>query len=318
MTLLIVFEALEKGQAKWDDIVTVSENAWKTEGSRMFLEVNQKVKLEDLIYGISIDSANDGVVAVAEYLRGSESAFVDVMNKRASELGLTSAHFANATGLPADGHVISARDIAVLARYLIEKFPKILEIESQKELTFNKIRQFNRNPLIGEFPGADGLKTGWTEEAGYCLVGTAVQNGVRMIGVVLNTPSESARLTASRELLNYGFKNFKLKTVVDTSTVLDNVSVKDGKKLDVPVKAKDAITVVLPAERENEVKMVLEKNSGLEAPLPAGSSAGVLKVQLDDKVLGSTELITTEDVVKAGFFQRLFRAIGALFDKLFS
>jgi len=173
MTLLLGFEAISKGDANWDDLVNVSENAWRMEGSKMFLELGSKVPYRDIIKGISIVSANDGCVALAEHLSGSEKAFVALMNQRAKELGMTNSTFKNCTGLPEEGHVLSAKDIATLSLYLVQNYPEILEIESTKEFTFNNIRQFNRNPLLGVYEGADGLKTGWTEEAGYCLVATA-------------------------------------------------------------------------------------------------------------------------------------------------
>jgi len=200
MTLLIGFEALEQEKVKWDDQIIISEKAWRTGGSEMFLLVGDKVSFSDIMTGISVVSANDGCVALAEHLYGSEEAFAEVMNNRAQELGLSNSKFVNSNGLPAEGHVMSARDISTLARHLILKHPKILELESQTEFTYNGILQYNRNPLLGVFPGADGLKTGWTDEAGYCIVGTAQQNDQRLIGVVLKTKNENERSKAIQEL----------------------------------------------------------------------------------------------------------------------
>lgn len=188
----------------------------------------------DIITGISVASANDGCVAIAEYLYGTEEAFVQQMNKRAQELGLTNTRFSNSHGLHAENHYMSARDIAVLSHYLIEHYPKILEIESMTEFTFDGRTQANRNPLLGVFPGADGLKTGWTEEAGYCLVGTAIQNDMRLISVVLNTTDETERLAASSELLNYGFREFELHKVVNAEEIIDEIDIKRARKRPYP------------------------------------------------------------------------------------
>jgi D-alanyl-D-alanine carboxypeptidase (penicillin-binding protein 5/6) len=318
MTLLLGFEAVDQGKTTWDDMVPISESAWKMGGSKMFLEVGKQIKYRDLVTGISVVSANDGCVALAEYLYGSESAFVAVMNERAKKLGLTKTHFENATGLPAEGHVMSARDISTLADYLIEKHPDILKIESQREFTYNNIRQFNRNPLLGAFQGADGLKTGWTDAAGYCLVGTAKQEDMRLIAVVLNTRNEQERLTASQELLNYGFKNFVKTTVKNSGDIVGSIDIKKGKKLTVPVKVQDNITVVIPSARKNDIKIeaVKDKDS-LNAPAAAGTAVGKLEVKLDGRVLASSAIATAEDVSKAGFFELLFRAIGNFFKSLF-
>lgn len=315
MTLTLGFEALEKGTIKWDDSVVISEAAWKMGGSKMFLEVGRKVTIGDLMTGISVVSANDGCIALAEHLYGSESAFVAVMNKRAAEIGLTSTHFENSTGLPSPGHKMSAKDIALLANYIINKYPRILELESQKEFTYNEIRQYNRNPLLGVFPGADGLKTGWTEEAGFCLAGTAKQNDMRLISVVLNTESEKARLTASQELLNYGFKNYQIVRATKVGEVIETIPVKDGKKLSVPVKIDEQLSVVVPILKKDDIEKVAVKTVSLKAPVTAGTAVGTLELQLDGKTLASTPLLVAEDVPKAGFFTRLFRSILGLFGK---
>jgi len=318
MTLLLGFEAVEQGKVSWDDMIPVSEKAWKMEGSKMFLEVGHDVKYDELITGISVVSANDGCVALAEYLYGSEEAFVQVMNKRAKELGLTNTEFKNATGLPADGHVMSAYDIAVLARYFIQKYPKILEIESKREFTYNGILQYNRNPLLGVFPGADGLKTGWTDAAGYCLVGTAEQDGMRFISVVLNTKDETERLKASQELLNYGFKNFEILEVKKAGDIVDSIEIEKGKVENVQVKVDSNISVVVPTSRKNDIKFVPVKDSLLlEAPVPAGTPVGKLEVKLDDETLAVADISTAEDAQRAGFFALLFRSIMNFFSSLF-
>lgn len=314
MTLLIGFDAVKAGKATWDDMVPVSEKAWKIEGSEMFLEVNKSVNYKELVTGISVVSANDGCVALAEYLYGSEEAFVGEMNKRAKEIGLTKTHFLDSTGLPAEGHVMSARDIALLAKYLMNKHPEILDIEKTTEFTYNNIKQQNRNPLLGKFPGADGLKTGWTDEAGYCLVGTAKQNGVRLISVVLNTKDVKQRLIASQELLNYGFKNFEFFDLKKAGEVVDEIQIKDGKVEKVEVKLDNNIKVYIPISRKNDVKFVTIKDvTTLKAPSSIDTKVGKLETRLDNKVIGSATISTVKAAEKIGIFQRFFRWIASLF-----
>ncbi|NLL04957.1 MAG: D-alanyl-D-alanine carboxypeptidase [Clostridiaceae bacterium] len=316
MTLLLGFEAISKGNANWDDLVSISENAWRMEGSKMFLEVGSKVSYRDIIKGISIVSANDGCVALAEYLSGSERAFVAVMNQRAKELRMTNTTFKNSTGLPEEGHTLSAKDIATLSLYLIQNYPEILEIESTTEFTFNNIRQFNRNPLLGVYDGADGLKTGWTEEAGYCLAATALQDDIRLIAVVLNTKSESERKTASQELLTYGFKNFKVLEYKNAGEIVDNISVSKGKKNSVPLKLDQDIKIIIPITRENDIQTaVVKSTSSLNAPVAIGVSAGKFEVKLDDKTLATSNISTAESVEKSGFIKRLFDGLLSLFSR---
>lgn len=313
MTLLVAFEAIESGRISWDDKVKVSEAAWRMGGSQMFLEIGQEVTVEDLITGISVISANDACVAIAEHIYGSESAFVRVMNRRAEEIGLVSSRFMNTTGLPAQGHRMSAMDIGVLSRYLIHNFPRIMEFESMTEFTFNGIPQYNRNPLLGAFPGADGLKTGWTTEAGYCLVGTAVQDDIRYISVVLNTKSEAERLQASRELLSYGFLNFEVMEVVAKEELLGEATVERGKNLSIQLKAEESIVTVVPIERIRDLEKVVVTNDEIIAPIEEGQILGTLNIELDGEILESVNLVAATEVSRANIFQRFFRFIKGLF-----
>jgi D-alanyl-D-alanine carboxypeptidase (penicillin-binding protein 5/6) len=318
MTLLIGFEALEQEKVKWDDQIIISEKAWRTGGSEMFLLVGDKVSFSDIMTGISVVSANDGCVALAEHLYGSEEAFAEVMNNRAQELGLSNSKFVNSNGLPAEGHVMSARDISTLARHLILKHPKILELESQTEFTYNGILQYNRNPLLGVFPGADGLKTGWTDEAGYCIVGTAQQNDQRLIGVVLKTKNENERSKAIQELLNYGFKNFKKVTVKNAGDLVDSIKVKSSTKSSVSLKVDNTISVIIPVDQEKNLETVILKNTdSLEAPVALNDEVGTLEVRLDGMTLGSSTISTLEDAERIGFFGWIFKFIGDFFRSLF-
>jgi serine-type D-Ala-D-Ala carboxypeptidase (penicillin-binding protein 5/6) len=317
MTLLLAFEALERGDIEWDETTIVSRAAWskEVEGSKMFLGLGQEVSVRDLIYGISIVSANDGCVALAEHLYGSEAAFVQQMNKRAQELGMTGTTFKNSTGLPAEGHVMTARDIAVVSRELVVNHPRILEIEAMRDFTFNDIWQQNRNPLLGAYPGADGLKTGWTTESLFSLVGAAQQDGRRLISVVLNTESENARLVASRELLDHGFRNFRAVTVVSAGTEVGEVPVKDGRRPQVAVAVAEDVSVAVPAGRENEIETALEADA-LTAPVEAGSPAGNLLVRLDGETIYSAPVVAAEDMARANIFVRGFRGLISFFRSL--
>lgn len=319
MTLLLGFEALERGDVDWDDLVYISEKAWRTGGSRMFLEVDTEVPFGEIMTGTSIVSANDGCVAIAEHLFGTEEAFVQHMNKRAGEIGLTNTQFQNSNGLHAQNHYMSARDIAILSQYIIEHYPKILEIESMTEFTYDGILQYNRNPLLGVYPGADGLKTGWTEEAGYNLAGTAIQDDMRLISVVLNTSDETERLAASSELLNYGFREFEIYRLASANEEIDEIDIRRGKELTLSVEAVQDINVVVNKGRKDDISLDLViDDDPLNAPVEAGTKVGTVEVRLDDELLNTTQIRAANEVEKLGFFKLIFRSISDFFRSLFT
>ncbi|RQD75466.1 MAG: D-alanyl-D-alanine carboxypeptidase [Candidatus Syntrophonatronum acetioxidans] len=316
MTLLLALEAIEEGKMDWDEIVTVSERAWEMQGSQMFLEIGQEVSVENLLKGISIVSANDACVAIAEHLYGSEEIFVQKMNEKASEIGLTNTRFQNTHGWPDPDHYMSARDIALLSAYTINTQPKILELESQREFTFNIDEpQYNRNPLLGRYPGADGLKTGWTNEAGYCLAGTAQQNNFRLISVVLNSPSNRARLSDTEALLDYGFKNYTFETVAEKNEIVGQADVPDGKNREVDLIAAEDMGVVVKNEGEENLEMEIVVNN-LSAPLRQGDEAGEILALRDDEVLNRVPLLIKEDVERANIFVVTLRRVGDFFSGL--
>lgn len=319
MTLLLAFEAVEKNQVKWEDLVPISEKAWKMEGSRMFLEVGAKVPYREIVTGISVVSANDGCVAIAEYLYGSEGSFVQQMNDKAKELGMTKTQYQNASGLPAEGHYMSARDIGILTNYLLEKFPELLEIESMTQYTFNNILQYNRNPLLGRFTGADGLKTGWTTEAGYCLVGTAQQKGIRMIAVVLNAASEEHRLQAAEELLNHGFKNFEFTDAVSAGAIAGTAQVEEGKEKTVELKLDESARVFIPVNSKSQLSYELKLNTSvLTAPIAPDTVVGEYVILHNGQVQTTVPVSTVQGVERAGKLELLFRKISAFFKNLFA
>lgn len=310
MTLLLAFEAMQKGLASWDDTILVSENAWRMGGSQMFLEINQEVSFGDLLTGISVISANDACIAVGEHLAGSEAFFVQRMNERAAKLGMNNTRFQNTTGLPAEDHYMSARDIAILAREVVLNHPRLLELEAMREFTFNNIRQFNRNPLLRRYPGADGLKTGWTKEAGYSLVGTARQGEFRLISVVLDTPSSNVRSNVSRQLMDYGFRNFLMREAVSPGAILGNIPIPKGKERTVAVTVDKPLRAILPSGKERDIEVVKNVNGNLRAPIRQGEKVGTVQIVVQNNPVASGDMITLSDVEKAGLFTRFFRAIG--------
>jgi D-alanyl-D-alanine carboxypeptidase (penicillin-binding protein 5/6) len=313
MTLVLAYEALKDGRVNWEDEIIVSQKAWETGGSQMFLEIGQKVSFRDLVTGISTISANDGCVAVAEHLYGSEALFVQEMNKKASELGLKNTLFQNSSGLHHPEHYSTAEDLAHLSRYLISTYPDALKFHSQKEFTFNNITQYNRNPLLGRFAGADGLKTGHTSEAGHCLVGTAIQNGIRFITVVLNNSSPSERLKDSETMLNYAFRNYTLYNIFSKDDIITTINVSKGKERQAELKIGEPLEVVIPFNRQDDVEIIINAPKSAKAPLQKGETMGNVEVYLDGKLLQEIPLITDKDIDKAGIFSLFFRFVGNFF-----
>lgn len=318
MTLLLAMEDLESGLVDWDTMVTVSEQAWRTGGSQMFLNIKQQVSFRDLLKGIAIISANDACIALAEHLSGSEAAFVQRMNRRAAELGLENSHFVNPHGLHHPDHYMSALDIARLTAYFIRTQPEAAAFQSEKEFTFNEIRQFNRNPLLGNYPGADGTKTGSTPEAGYCLSATSSQKGMRLIAVVLNTADEQERYEDSVALLNYGFRNFELKTLYGEDEVIARVPVKRGQKRESELIAAGPVRVVVPRD-DSSCPIVEEFNlpSSLAAPVKEGDIIGTLRLKNPQgELITEVELGVKESLKRLGFFPNLLRQTGDLLSRL--
>lgn len=315
MTAYIAEREISEGRASLEDMVPVSVNAWKTGGSRMFIREGTEVRLEDLLRGIIIQSGNDASVAVAEFLAGSEDVFADVMNKTATSLGMTNSMFRNSTGLPQDGHLMTARDLSVLAQRIILDFPQTYPIYKEKNFAFNGIKQANRNTLLFRDPTVDGLKTGHTEEAGYCLVASAERNGFRLISVVMGTASEKIREQETSKLLKYGFRYFSGKTIFDSMQALP----KSERKVwfadieNVALAPTNSMYVTLPLGRENSIEAVLDAPEALEAPLKAGDEVGTVKIVLGDRVLAESPAAVAIDVPEGGLFKRFVDLILRLF-----
>ncbi len=316
MTLLLAYEALDEGRVTLEEEVTISEKAWQTGGSQMFLNVGQKVSFGDLLKGIAIISANDACVAVSEHLSGLEASFVQEMNKKARELNLQNTQFENASGLPHPDHFSTAEDIAVLSHYLISKYPQALELYSQTEFSFNDISQMNRNPLLGRFPGADGLKTGHTDEAGYCLAGTAEQNGMRFITVVFNAPSDSVRLKDSEALLNFAFRNYCIEEVFPESEIISTIQVSKGEEKEVGLKVGSAVEVVIPFDRKDDLSVRVDVPEITSSPVEQGTPLGKVQIILDGKVIGEEPLLAASDVARAGRLALIYRSVSEFFSSL--
>ena len=316
MTIMLTYEAVEEGRASWDDTVVVSENAWRQSGSQMFLNVGQEVSLKELVKGVIIVSANDACVAIAEHLRGSEKLFVQEMNDKADELGLENTRFQNTHGLPEEEHYSSAEDTAELARTLVKRYPEALELYTTEEFKFNDIKQENRNPLLGRFEGADGIKTGYTHDAGYNLVGTAERDGMRFISVVMKSESNAERLDDSQLLLGHGFQNYTLYSLFSKDELINTAEVSGGVEQEVDLLSKRDIEKVVHVDRKDEIESRVEIPEEITAPVEKGEPVGTLQVLLDNELLSETELLTADSIERAGITTRIFQHLTNFFSGL--
>ena len=316
MTILLAYEALQAGRVTWEEEVIISQKSWEMGGSQMFLEIGQAVPFGDLVAGIAAISANDACVAIAEHLYGSEEFFVQEMNKKAGELGMKNSLFQNSSGLPDPEHYTTAEDIAVVTRHLISNFPERLKLHSQTEFTFNEIKQYNRNPLLGRFPGADGLKTGHTSEAGHCLVGTATQDGLRFITVTLNASSTAARLKDTEAMLNYAFRNYILKSVLPQDEIITTIRVTGGEERHINLVLDQPAEVAVLFERQEDLEIRYNVPESVPAPLKKGDALGSAVILLDGELLLDTPLLAQTEINKAGFFPLMFRSFADFFSSL--
>jgi D-alanyl-D-alanine carboxypeptidase (penicillin-binding protein 5/6) len=305
MSAYAVFHALKDGRIKMTDLVTISPHARDQDGSRMFVDVGTQVSVENLIQGMIVQSGNDATVALSEFVAGSEPVFVDLMNQYAQQLGMVSTHFQNAPGMPSPEHYSTAHDMALLARALIHDYPEYYKFYSQRSFTWNKITQPNRNGLLDRDPTVDGLKTGHTESAGYCLVSSAMRNGMRLVSVVMGTPSVRAREDASSALLNYGFNFYQTRKLYANKAPVMTVKVWKGAVDEVPLGVTQDIYTTLPRGQENLLSAAADVADPLFAPLSTAKPAGQLRITLGDKVIGTYPLYPTKEVPEAGFFGRL-------------
>lgn len=320
MTSYIIADQLHKGNISLEDQVLISKNAWAQNpklrgGSLMFVEVNKYVSVDDLHRGIVVQSGNDASIAMAEHIAGSEEAFADLMNQYAKRLGMNSTHFMNSTGLPDENHISTARDLAKLARALIADFPEDYSLYAEREFTYNGITQKNRNELLGDTTlGVDGIKTGHTEEAGYCLVSSAEKQGMRLISVVLGADSMAARASESRKLLNFGFRFYTNVKAFAGGKALNQAQVWKGEEEKVGVGlAQDAVLTVLKSEKD-ELKANYKLSGKLIAPIKKGQVVGEVYFSMGDEVIKRLPMVALDNVEEAGFFGRMWDSMALWFE----
>lgn len=318
MTAYIVERELHEGRISMTDMVPVSVNAWKTEGSRTFVREGTQVSVEDLLKGVIIQSGNDASVALAEFIAGSESAFSDIMNQQAQLLGMENTHFMNATGLPSPEHYSTAYDLAILAQAIITDYPENYSIYAEKHFTYNNIRQPNRNTLLWRDPSVDGLKTGHTEEAGYCLVASAKRDETRFIGVVMGTPSTSARAQEIQKMLNYGFRYYQSERLFSAGQKLLDSKIWGGESDQLALGVKDAVYVTVPQGAKDALESVVDVDSIIKAPVAIGDELGRVRVTLNGETVVDKPVLALEDVPEGGFFKRIWDGVKLFFVNLFS
>ncbi len=316
MTSYVAAAELEAGRIGLSDSVPISVNAWRTPGSRTFVREGTEVPLADLLRGVIIQSGNDASVAVAEYIAGAEDAFAAMMNSHGESIGLTNSHFTNATGLPSEAQYSTARDMALMARALIRQYPASYALYSERSFKYNGIDQPNRNRLLWRDRTVDGVKTGHTDAAGYCLVASAKRDGMRLISVVMGAESGGIRMRESQKLLAYGFRYFETRKLYGPEAPLKVAEVWYGESEDVPLGVAESIEVTIPRGRYDDLEATLDLPRAIEAPVEVGQELGELRVSLDDRLLVRTPLIAREAVAEAGFFSRLVEGIAIFFREL--
>ena len=313
MTTYAVLYAIRDASVSAEDKVRVSEKAWRMKGSRMFIEVNSLVSVDELLKGTIIQSGNDASVALAEHVAGSEDAFVQLMNQHAATLGMTGTHFTNSTGWPDENHYTTPRDLAILSRALIRDFPDHYSWYRTKEYTYNNIRQFNRNRLLWLDDRVDGIKTGHTESAGYCLVASAQQNDMRLISVVLGADSEKARATDSRKLLNYGFLFYETFLLHHAKEPLQNMRIWKGETETVPLGLQQDLYITIPRGQRKKVKANMTVETMLVAPAQKGQTYGSVNIMLGEEELSTQPLVALEDVPEGGLWRQTVDSIKLMF-----
>jgi D-alanyl-D-alanine carboxypeptidase (penicillin-binding protein 5/6) len=316
MTSYVAASELERGRASLDDQVDISVKAWKKGGSKMYIREGTKVKFEDLLRGVIIQSGNDASIAVAEHIAGTEDAFADVMNQQAVLLNMTDTHFVNATGWPAEDHYTTAKDLALLAVALIRDFPEHYELYSEKYFTYANIRQPNRNKLLWRDPTVDGVKTGHTEAAGYCLVASAKRDGMRLVSVVMGTNSEETRAAESQKLMAYGFRYFETVHLYKAQQEVSTVRVWGGKSDTLELGVAEDVIITAPRGTRDSFSANMDIDRVIKAPLTTGQTYGTLTVNLPEAETLEVPIIALEAVQPSGFFSRAWDSFMLFFMQL--
>jgi D-alanyl-D-alanine carboxypeptidase (penicillin-binding protein 5/6) len=317
MTVEVVLHAIKQGDVKLTDEYHISENAWRRGGapsgtSTMFAALNSKVSVDDLLHGAIIQSGNDACIALAEGIAGNEQSFAEMMTKRARELGLTQSTFANSNGLPNPGNKMTVRELAKLARYIILTYPDSYKVFGEKEFTWNKIRQLNRNPILTSLDGADGLKTGYTKEGGYGMVGSAVQNDIRLIGVVNGLEDSEARASEEKKLLEWGFRNFEVKTLFAAEQPVGYAKVFGGDSGSVKLVSATPVAVMVQKNGNDKLIARIVYSGPVHAPIAPGQQVGVIRIWRNSEVAVETPLYTAESIGKGSTMQRAMDGVSEL------
>ena len=309
MTSYIAFLELDNDTLSMNDVVTVSKKAWKTGGSKMFIEVGKKIKVSDLLQGIITSSGNDASVALSEHISGDEETFSIYMNQVAANMGLKNTNYVNSTGLPNDKLYTSAEDIAVLSRNLIRDFPKMYKLYSRTEYVFNDIKQYSRNKLLYVDDSVDGIKTGFTKKAGYCLVSSAKRGNRRLIAVVMGAKSPDQRTTVSKSLLEYGFRFYETHKIYEIEDIVTKARIFDGEKREIELGVSESAYISIPRRSIKKIKSRFVVDENLTAPIQKGENVGYISVELADKVITKINLYTREDVKLGSAYRRTLDSI---------
>ncbi|MGI9367170.1 MAG: D-alanyl-D-alanine carboxypeptidase family protein [Rhizobiaceae bacterium] len=322
MTMEVVFNAIKTGELNFETLFTISQDVWQrgganSGGSTMFANLNSDVRLEDLIRGVIIQSGNDAAMAIAEGMAGSEEGFSNLMNLRARAIGLENSNFKNSTGLPDPEQLVTARDLAYLARHLIKTYPELYKIYSETEFTWNRVRQRNRNPILGKVEGADGLKTGYTEASGYGMVGSAKKDGRRIIIVLNGMDSIRDRSNEAVKLMRWAFRAFKAIDLFDDGEIVGEATMYGGEKSGVALKAQGPLSIFVPIGFQDRIKAEIVFLGPIRAPVEAGTKLAKLQVLVDGKVSQETPLFAAEDVGTGSVTQRAVDAMQELIIGLF-
>ena len=314
MTAYVVFKELQEGNLSLQDQVLVSEKAWKTPGSRMFIEVNKKVTIDELMRGMIIQSGNDACVALAEHIAGSEQAFAGLMNEHAARLEMNQTNFVNATGLPHKDHYTTPEDILKVTRATILEFPEFYSLYAEKEYTFNEITQHNRNKLLWRDESVDGVKTGHTEAAGYCLVASAQKENMRLLSVVMGTDSEESRAAETQSLLSYGFRFYKTHRLYDTSDVLKRVRVWKGEIDTLKLGLSEPLSITIPRGKYKDLDARIKVNKPVEAPVSKGKWLGRITIELEGEIIADVPLVAMQEVAEGGIIDSMMDSVLLMFE----
>jgi len=304
MTTYLVEQMIQRGVVERSEQVPVSIKAWKAEGSKMFIREGTEVDLMDLLRGVVIQSGNDASIALAEFVAGDEASFAQMMNEQAEKLGMVNSHFLNSTGLPDEGHYSSARDMALLTKDMIKRFPEHYQLYSERSFKFNNIEQPNRNRLLRYDRSVDGVKTGYTKAAGYCLVASAERNGMRLISVVMGAENDDSRVRESQKLLTYGFRNFETSTIYEESEIVKSAPLFYGVEEVISLGVSENVSVTIPRGSYEKLEAQIKVPKIIEAPVRKGDVLGELLLMMDEEAIYRTSVISLENYEQAGFFSR--------------